>query len=61
MQALGGASEALASLLGGFLAVVSLRLPFYVEFSLMILVLPLVFTLVEPERQKLENREGTIR
>lgn len=41
-------SESLASVLGGFLALASLRLPLYCETALLILALPVVFSIVEP-------------
>lgn len=54
-------SEAIASFLAGFLAIISLRTPFYVETIFMFLTIPLAMTLVEPLRHKYENKEGTLK
>lgn len=59
-QSLSSISEASASLLGGFLAVISISLPFYVMLGVFILMYPLVFFLREPHRHRHENREGMI-
>lgn len=45
----GNISEAIASVLGGFLATVSLILPLYVQTAVMFLAFPVVFTLVQPK------------
>ncbi|HLD81249.1 MAG TPA: MFS transporter [archaeon] len=47
-----GISTATASVLGGFLALSSLRLPFQVHAVLLVLSIPLALSLVEPERKK---------
>jgi MFS family permease len=49
-----GISEASASILGGFLAVISINLPFYVETVVALLAIPVAFTLVEPQIHKEE-------
>jgi MFS family permease len=46
------AGTALASILGGLCAVVSLRLPLYLNFAVTLLLTPVAFTLIEPKRQK---------
>ncbi len=51
-------SEASASFLGGFLAVISLRLPLEIQFYLYLAVIPLVFSLREPQQHKHDNKEG---
>lgn len=57
LQTISSASEAFASFLGWFLAVISIVLPLYVQFGLYILILPLVFLLQEPRQHKHDNRE----
>jgi len=61
MLSVGNFSEAIASFLGGFVALISLRTPFYIEMVLMFFTIPLAFTLIEPKRQKYENEEGPIK
>ncbi len=61
LLSVGNFSEAIASFLGGFVALISLRTPFYVETFLMLLTIPVAFTLVEPERKKYENKEGSFK
>lgn len=55
------ASEGIASILGGFLAVISLRLPFYVETAVLFLAIPIALSLKEPVREKLNNIEGNFK
>jgi MFS family permease len=43
-----GVSEASASILGGFLAVISINLPFYIETIIALLAIPVAISLVEP-------------
>jgi MFS family permease len=54
-------SEAIASFLGGFIALISLRTPFYIETFLVFLTIPVAFTLIEPPKQKNENKQGAIK
>lgn len=54
-------SEGVASVLGGLLATISLRTPLYFEATVMLLTIPLAFTLVEPERRKFESKSGAMR
>ena len=61
MLSVGNFSEAIASFIGGFVALISLRTPFYIEMTLMFFTIPLAFTLIEPKRQKHENKEGPIK
>ncbi|HWQ60019.1 MAG TPA: MFS transporter [Candidatus Fimivivens sp.] len=46
-------SEGTAGILGGVLAMVSLRLPLYVESIVMCAGIPIAFLLVEPQRERL--------
>jgi MFS family permease len=46
---IGNFSEAIAGILGGFLAASSLRLPWYVQTGVAFLVIPFAFSLVEPQ------------
>lgn len=57
----GNFSEAIASFLGGIVALISLRTPFYIEAIIMFFTIPIAFTLVEPKRRKYENKEGSIK
>jgi MFS family permease len=54
-------SEGTASIVGGLLAVISLRIPFYVETTLNLIVIPLAFSLIEPERPKSSAVEGNFK
>ncbi len=51
----GNFSEAIAGVLGGLLAGVSLMLPIYVQFVVISLPIPLVYMLTEPPRRTLEK------
>jgi MFS family permease len=53
--AIGNFSEALAGILGGFLAVGSIYLPIYVQTSILFFSIPIALTLVEPTMHK-ENK-----
>lgn len=57
----GMVSESAASVLGGFLAVISLRFPMYFEAAVLWLAVPISLALVEPGRQKLEPRGSPFR
>ena len=57
-MSIGNFSEAIASLIGGFLALTSLRTPFYIESFILFFTIPLAFTLKEPKRHKHENKDG---
>jgi len=45
----GNFAEAIAGIIGGFLAVVSLRTPFYFQFAVTIIAIPSAITLIEPK------------
>ncbi|MDZ7721730.1 MAG: MFS transporter [candidate division KSB1 bacterium] len=51
-------SETAASIIGGMLAAVSLRTPFYLETAFMLMTIPLALTLVEPERHRWDASQG---
>jgi len=50
--AIGNFSEAFAGILGGFLAVVSIYMPIYVQTSILFFSIPIAFTLIEPPMHK---------
>ncbi|MEK7496678.1 MAG: MFS transporter [Patescibacteria group bacterium] len=54
-------SEGLAAVLAGFLAVISLRLPLYVETIAFVIALPFAFSLVEPARQAINKTSSYAR
>tara|TARA_Y100000310_G_C20589886_1_gene767425 strand:+ start:158 stop:1339 length:1182 start_codon:yes stop_codon:yes gene_type:complete len=49
-------AEATASVIGGFLAAISLRSPFYLYSSIVFFAIPLAFMLYEPPRKKLSRK-----
>lgn len=54
-------SESMASALGGFLALISLRFPLYCDACVTFLVIPVALTLIEPKRQKREIVESNLK
>ena len=48
--AIGNFSEAIAGILGGFLAISSIYLPIYIQTFVIMLSIPIAFSLVEPKR-----------
>lgn len=54
-------SEGIAGLAGGALAVISLRTPLQVQAVLTLLVIPIVLSLREPDRQEADRRENSFR
>lgn len=50
-------SEAIASVLWWFLALISLRTPLYIEIFIMFLTIPISLSLIEPSRHKYKNEE----
>ncbi|MBN2013055.1 MFS transporter [candidate division KSB1 bacterium] len=58
LSSIGNFSEGIAGILGGFLALISLRAPFYVETVLLFIALPITFSLFEPERQKINDGQN---
>ena len=61
MMSVGNFSEGIAGLVGGFLALVSLRTPFYFEAAVTFFSIPVAMSLVEPARHKLDNSEGSFK
>lgn len=60
---IGNFSESIAGILGGLLAVYSLRYPWYVQTGVAFLVIPFAFSLVEPDlglKNKLERNLNSI-
>ncbi|MBI5413410.1 MFS transporter [Candidatus Peregrinibacteria bacterium] len=48
VSAIGNFAEGLASIIGGFLALISLKTPFYAEFAVLLFAIPLAISLREP-------------
>jgi MFS family permease len=61
MLSIGNFAEGSASILGGFIALSSLRTPFYVQAIIVLISIPIALTLVEPKRHKLDNKEGNFK
>ena len=61
LGAVGNFSESIAAIIGGELALISLRTPLYVQAALTILTVPIALTLVEPKRHRIANRESSWR
>ncbi len=53
-------SEAIASVLGGVIALVSLRLPLYLETTVIIASFPVVLSIVEPAVCSVENKKNAM-
>jgi MFS family permease len=53
-------SEGIAGLVGGALALISLRTPLYVQAVLMLAAIPLIWSLVEPPRKTSERTENSL-
>jgi MFS family permease len=51
----GNFAEAIAGIVGGFLAAISLRTPFYFQFVVAAIAIPAAFTLIEPKIQSSEH------
>lgn len=60
-QSIGMLSESLASVLGGLLALISLRFPLYCDAAITFLVIPVALTLVEPKNPKAKKTENSLR
>lgn len=61
LMSVGNTSEGVASIIGGLLAAISLRLPFYVETGVLLFTIPLAMMLTEPPRTKLDTSKGNFR
>ncbi len=60
-QGIGLYSEAVSGVLGGFFAVISLRLPLVVDVFVTLLIVPLAYSLVEPKREKLALKKSHLK
>jgi len=60
-MSLGLASESVAAIAGGLLAIVSLRLPLIGDALTMSLIIPVSLTLVEPKRKTIKPGESSLR
>ena len=56
MVAMGNFAEAIAGILGGFLAEISLRTPFYAQTAVAFIAVPAAFMLIEPVRYQKISR-----
>lgn len=54
-------SEGIAAIIGGELALISLRTPLYVEAILVLISVPIALTLVEPKRHTIEKNENSFK
>ncbi len=54
-------SEGIAGIMGGALAIISLRTPLYVHAGMTLLVIPLVATLKEPDRTTADRSENSFK
>jgi MFS family permease len=54
-------SEGIAGIVGGFLAVISLRTPLYGQVVMLLLVIPLAWSLVEPPRKTTGSEENSFK
>ncbi|MFN8368034.1 MAG: MFS transporter [Candidatus Kapaibacterium sp.] len=57
----GNFSEAVAGIVGGLLAIISIRTPLYVQTGVLALAIPFAFLLVEPKRHTYSNELGTFK
>ncbi len=61
MGSISNFSEGIAGILGGFLAVISLRTPLYYQAAIIVLAVPLAWSLVEPPRQQAPSGENSFK
>lgn len=61
LTSIGNFSEGIAGLLGGFLALISLRTPLYYQAALTLLAIPLAWSLVEPDRRTGDRSESSFK
>jgi len=57
MMSIWNFSEAIASFLSGFISLISLRTPFYIDTIVMFFMIPIAFTLIEPKREKEKDKD----
>lgn len=55
ITSVGNFAEAIAGVVGGFLAAISLRTPFYFQFAVAAIAIPAAFTMVEPKIHAIEQ------
>lgn len=55
ITSLGNFAEAIAGVIGGFLAAISLRTPFYFQFAVATMAIPAALTLIEPKFNTLKH------
>lgn len=55
ITSVGNFAEAIAGIIGGFLAAISLRTPFYFQFAVASIAIPAAFTLIEPKIHTTEH------
>lgn len=55
MTSMGNFAEAIAGVVGGFLAALSLRTPFYFQFAIAAIAIPAALTLIEPKIHSSEH------
>jgi MFS family permease len=60
-QGFGLYSEAVSSVIGGFLAIVSLRLPLIIDIFTTALIIPLAYSLTEPAREKIVHQKSHLK
>jgi MFS family permease len=60
-SSIGMFSESMASVIGGLLALISLRFPLYCDTAVTFLVVPVALTLFEPKRHKFEVAENSLK
>ena len=61
LGSIGNFSEGIAGLLGGLLALISLRTPLYYQAALMLVAIPLAWSLVEPNRHTGDRGESSVK
>jgi MFS family permease len=54
-------SEGIAGIVGGWLALFSLRTPLYYQAALVAVAVPLAWTLIEPDRKASDTSEGSLK
>ena len=55
ITSVGNFAEAIAGVVGGFLAAISLRTPFYFQFVVAAIAIPAAFTMIEPKVHAIEH------
>ena len=60
IMAMNSIAESFSSVVGGGVALISLKVPLYIEMITAFLAIVFAFTLIEPKRQKYENKNGAM-